>query len=536
VVHVIAAQTVAGAHLVAIDLALVIGLGVLYAVVLPIAVRASRTVRAQAIRLDEQTRQIAALVEQMPAVVWTTDRDLRLLETAGAGLQGAGVASNEHRGRTIAEVFGTGDPAHPAVAAHRRALEGETASYESEFDGRTFQGSVQPLRDRRRIVGTVGAAFDVTDRKVAERSLDRLQRQHALILDSAGEGILGIGIRGNVTFVNAAAARMLGWERHELLGRNIHAVSHHSYEHGAPYPAEECPTNLTLQDGRIREVSNDAFWRSDGTGFDVEYVVAPLRMEDRLVGAVLVFRDVTQRRRDERELRRNFSLLRKSHEERRRLVGQLVRAEEEERRRIAGDIHDDSLQVMAAVAMHLYNVRRHVDDEHAAGALKALEETVQTSIGRLRHLLFELRPTSLDREGLAAALRLLLEETVQPLGVTWEVASRVTAEPPQSARTILYRIAQEALANVRKHARAKHVGVTIDEQRGGYLVRIEDDGRGTSVEPGGSARPGHLGLAAMRERAEVAGGWFRFGSEPGAGTRVEFFIPAEEPATGAVAT
>jgi PAS domain S-box-containing protein len=437
VIHLLIARNVAGAARFQIDAALAGGLILLYALVLPLALRTARTIREQSLRLEERTRQ---------------------------------------------------------------------------------------------------AAFDVTDRTVAERSLERLQRQHALILDSAGEGIIGVGIRGNATFVNAAAARMLGWEPHELLGRSIHAVSHHSFAHGAPYPGEECPTNLVLQDGTTREVANDAFWRRDGTSFDVEYVAAPLRVQDRLVGAVLVFRDVTARRRDERELRRNFSLLRKSHEERRRLVGQLVHAEEEERRRIAGDIHDDSLQVMAAVAMHLYNVGRYATDERARRALGALEDTVRAAIGRLRHLLFELRPPTLDREGLSAALKLLLAETAEPTGLAWRVDSRISAEPPLEARTILYRIAQEAVANVRKHARASRVDVVIEEQGGGYLVRITDDGRGTSVDPQQRARPGHLGLAAMRERAEVAGGWFRFESAAGDGTTVEFFIPAQEPSAGAMGT
>ena len=529
-------RTVAADRRLEIDVVLACGLALLYALVLPLAMRASRTVHTQAVRLEEQTGQISALVEQMPAVVWTTDRDLRLVETLGGGLLAEGVRPGEDPARMIRDVFGATGEDHPAAAAHRRALGGETATFEADLDGRTLSGCVQPLRDGGAIVGTVGAAFDMTDRKIAERSLDRLRRQHVLILDSAGEGIIGVGIRGNVTFANAAAARMLGWPAHELLGRSLHAVAHHSHEDGSQYPLEECPTNGVLQDGTAREVSNDMFWRKDGSSFDVEYAVGPLRMDDRLIGAVMLFRDVTQRRRDEQELRRNFSLLRKSHEERRRLVAQLVQAEEEERRRIAGDIHDDSLQVMAAVAMHIYNVRRHVPDGEGEAALKALEQTVQASITRLRRLLFDLRPMTLDREGLGAALRMLVEETIEPLGVRCSVTSRVSAEPPQSARTILYRIAQEALANVRKHAHASCVEVEIEEQGEGYLVRIDDDGRGTSATPGEPSRPGHLGLAAMRERAEVAGGWFRFESARGVGTSIEFFIPSHEPAAGAVAT
>ena len=124
-------------------------------------------------------------------------------------------------------------------------------------------------------------------------------------------------------------------------------------------------------------------------------------------------------------------------------------------------------------------------------------------------------------------LMLLLEQTME---IPWSVEDRLSTEPPQEARTILYRIAQEALANVRKHAAAARVDVSIDEQGGGYLVRITDDGRGFEPE-GLRPRPGHLGVSAMRERAEVAGGWVRIDSARGEGSRVEFWIPVDEQAS-----
>ena len=498
----------------------------LYATVLPFAFRTARVLHDQSIRLEDHTRQLAALVDELPAVLWRTDEQLRLTETAGSALRNIGFRPNEHRGVLLTQLFGD-DPDLPLIAAHRRALRGETATYEVEISGRTLQGCVQPLRADGRVMGTVGAAFDITDRKRAEQSLERLERQHALILESAGEGIVGIGIRGNATFVNPAAARMLGWEPQELLGRNVHAVFHHSLEDGAPYDADQCPTMLVLQDGRPRQTTDEVFWRRDGSAFSVEYATAPLWLEGRLIGAVLVFRDVTQRRLSEQELKTNFRLLRKSHEDRRRLVAQLVNAEEEERRRLAVDIHDDSLQLMAAVAMHLYTVRRYMRNPIQQDALRALEESVREAIGRLRHLLFELRPPTLDREGLRAALELLLTQTMDGTGTVWKIEDGISAEPPIQARTILYRIAQEALVNVRKHADAARVDVVIDEQGGGYLIRITDDGCGFEPERS-EPRPGHLGLSAMRERAEVAGGWFRIESAPREGSVVEFWIPEEE--------
>jgi signal transduction histidine kinase len=92
------------------------------------------------------------------------------------------------------------------------------------------------------------------------------------------------------------------------------------------------------------------------------------------------------------------------------------------------------------------------------------------------------------------------------------------------------------VANVRRHAQALRVDVFIEEQGGGYLVRIIDDGRGTAEDPQQRSRPGHLGVRAMRERAEATGGWFRFESAPRRGTTVEFFVPSQGPAAGAVGT
>ena len=115
------------------------------------------------------------------------------------------------------------------------------------------------------------------------------------------------------------------------------------------------------------------------------------------------------------------------------------------------------------------------------------------------------------------------------------IKNELDAEPPSETRTILYRISAEALANVRKHARAEHVDVTLDRHAEAFRVRIHDDGVGFAADGANGPRPGHLGLASMRERAELAGGRWRIESTPGAGTTVEFEVPPlvrEEAAEG----
>jgi signal transduction histidine kinase len=214
------------------------------------------------------------------------------------------------------------------------------------------------------------------------------------------------------------------------------------------------------------------------------------------------------------------------------LVARLVEVSEAERRELAGDIHDDPIQKLVAVNMRLQLLRRTLSEPAHHEAVDELLGVVKVSIGSLRNLLFELRPSVLDEDGLAPALVQYLDRWGE--GVELAIDNRLTREPPGDTRVICYRIAQEALANVRKHAEASRVDVLLSERDRGFFVRIKDDGRGFDPADGTSdGVPGHLGLASMRERAELAGGWCRVFSLAGGGTTVEFWLP-EEAADGAV--
>lgn len=130
--------------------------------------------------------------------------------------------------------------------------------------------------------------------------LANLRRQHQLILNSVGEGIYGLDVRGNVTFVNPAAASLIGWEMADLIGKSMHAILHHSKPDGSIYPREECHIYAAFKEGTVRRVDNEVFWRKDGTSFPVEYISTPMRDEKgKLVGSVVTFRDITQRKLSE---------------------------------------------------------------------------------------------------------------------------------------------------------------------------------------------------------------------------------------------
>lgn len=143
---------------------------------------------------------------------------------------------------------------------------------------------------------------------------ERLRRENDLILRSAGEGIMGLDVQGRITFANPAAAAMVGWRVDELVGRVHHDVLHHSQVDGTPYPQSECLINATIEDGATYSVSDELFWRKDGTGLPVEYTSTPIREGEQVVGAVLVFRDITERQQAQQAMRRYAERLRILHE------------------------------------------------------------------------------------------------------------------------------------------------------------------------------------------------------------------------------
>jgi signal transduction histidine kinase len=214
-----------------------------------------------------------------------------------------------------------------------------------------------------------------------------------------------------------------------------------------------------------------------------------------------------------------------ANEERRRLVAQVLSTQEEERRRIADDIHDGPIQGLTAATVWVKLISEQVEDATIADGLESLGQAISRTVEDLRQLLFALQPVELERQGLGVALQVCVEHVRMEHGLACELENQMTREPVGATAKLLYRAGQEALANAAKHAEASNAQLLLDQNDGEFLLRARDDGKGFDPEHALRVRPGHLGLPALRERIEMAGGVFRLESRPGAGSTLEVRLP-----------
>ena len=179
-------------------------------------------------------------------------------------------------------------------------------------DGRYINVSltVSPIKNENgEVIGASKIARDITQSKEAQEQLQRALAFDQTVMLSMGEGLYTVDNAGRATFMNPAAERILGWKLVEIIGRNMHTVVHHTYPDGTPFPGEECTGLQVLRDGKMLIEHQDSFIRKDGTFFDVVYSASALRSGDQITGLVVVFRDITERKQAEEEIRFQARLL-----------------------------------------------------------------------------------------------------------------------------------------------------------------------------------------------------------------------------------
>jgi PAS domain S-box-containing protein len=362
----------------------------------------------------------------------------------------------------------------------------------------------------------------VQDRSEASVALraknDELLRFQALV-ETSGDFIAIAGVDGAVRYVNPAGRRIVGLEPDADVTRTT--IDDYLTEEGRRLSAEvEVPA--VVAHGRWE---GESTLRNIRGGPPVPVAIASFLMLHPETGEpfalATVQRDITERLAADRAVH-------ELAEQRQDLLGRLVEAQEDERSRIAADVHDDSVQALAAVELRLglLGLELAGSAPHLTASVADAQEAVAGAMQRLRHLLFDLESPALNTS-LATALDEAAAVLLEDSGVRWEVTGDRDADLPAAARVTAYRIAKEAMVNARKHAQASAIQIILTPARAGVDVTVQDDGRGFDVTASGD-RPGHLGLSSMRDRAAVAGGDLRVVSRPGGGTAVTVWLPAAD--------
>ncbi len=360
-----------------------------------------------------------------------------------------------------------------------------------------------------------------------------------LLLESTGEGIFGIDLDGRCTFLNRAGAQTLGWSTDMVLGRNMHALIHHSHADGRHYPECDCPIFNAFRRGLPCRIDDEVIWRADGSSFPAEYSSYPVIEDGQVRGAVVTFVDISERKQAEELLRKSRDELEQRVAERtaqlRDLANHLEAMRETERKRIAREIHDELGSLLVALKMDLNWLERRVGDEQQRAAMVAkcqrMGGLVDTAVDAVGRIITDLRPSILDHQGLWAALEWQSQEFAHAMADECEVDFKmfVAADvpPPEGGMAIaVFRILQEVLSNVARHAKARHVAIRIDVDAPPAPVlylQVRDDGIGTTPEA--LADPQAWGVMGLRERAAHFGGRVGIETAPGRGTTVRLMLP-----------
>ena len=376
-----------------------------------------------------------------------------------------------------------------------------------------------------------------------------------LLLESTGEGIFGVDTDGRCTFINRAGAQMLGWRTDQVLGRNMHDLIHHTHADGRHYPEAECPIFNAFRQGLPCRIDREVLWRGDGSWFSAEYSSYPIldaaSGTSAVQGAVVTFVDITERRQAEQLLHAARAELEQRVGERtaelsaalgqlRDLSAYLETVREEERTRIARDIHDELGSLLVALKMDVEWIGKRVTDRPPlVDKCAGMGRLIATAVDNVGRIITDLRPSILDHQGVWAALEWLALEFVETTELAHDLKVHVAADVQAPAGVqgerwaiAVFRIFQEMLSNVARHAQARAVSIQlyVDSPPGPVLhITVRDDGVG--AEPAALNHPQSYGVMGMRERAGHFGGTLQIESVPGSGTWVRLTMPLpEEPA------
>ena len=514
------------------------------------------TVRQQAVEsLQESEQKFRLLVKMVPAIVyigyadWTVD----FFDEKVEKLTGYAVEDFNSRRIKWSEII-LAEDLERATEIFKQALR-TNRSYVREYRIKERSGTIHWIRERGQVIcdenGRIdyvtGVFSNITKEHEMEVALERLRLQNEMILNSAGEGIVGFDLMGKVTFVNPAVVSLTGYEPKELLGQSFHLLVHHQKPDGAPYPEEECPIYHTIRDGKRRHVTDDLFWTKEGKPLPVDYVTTSIEEGGQLVGAVGVFMDITERKQAEEALRRSEEQLR-----------QAVKMEAVGR--LAGGVAHDFNNILTAITGYgellLMNLdpqdsgRQDVQDillaaDRAASLTRQLLAFSRKQVLQPQRLALNRVVANMDK-----MLRRIIGEDIDLVTVLGPEPGTVTADPGQIEQVIMNLAvnARDAMPQGGKLT-IETADVDLDEayaqnhleaQPGPYvMLAVSDTGVGLDQEAQARifepffttkelGKGTGLGLSTVYGIIKQSGGLIWVYSEPGRGTTFKIYLPRLE--------
>jgi PAS domain S-box-containing protein len=450
------------------------------------------------------------LVQNAPDLIWSIGADTRLTFISDAVERLTGFRPDEligqHFGalvhessREVAEYDWTATMDAPRQEVRGRLNLGhrDGSPVAAEFI------AVASLDARGRFAGANGSVRDMRERERLERELSHSEERYRFLIERSPDAVFSTDAEGRFTFLSAAIERMTGYAFEDLRGEHFSTivdadalqVAGGRWEALVADPEHETQATLVLR-GR------------DGRRTPVDVRAVGITVDGRFAGIQGATRDISAQARLEAELRRQ--------------AGELAAGEE--RAHLARELHDSVTQALFSMTLVTRSVELLLERDPAAARehLGQLRDLQREALAEMRALIFELRPGNLEQDGLVRALKTHASALQRRLGLPIVVESDLPERPPLAVEEVFYRIAQEALHNVVKHARARRVEVVLACNEELVMLTIRDDGEG--FDPTGPF-PGHLGQRSMRERASRLGGTLRVESEVGKGTSVEARIP-----------
>lgn len=393
---------------------------------------------------------------------------------------------------------------------------GKSVRWEWTFSktGKTYDLFDTPLLNGNGTTSKLELFHDITERKKAEKALHESEERFRMLVETMNEGLGIIDENGVWVYVNAGLCNMLGYFPGDLIGRSVFKF------------ADEANREV-LKEQMARRKRGEwhpyemTYRRADERQITALVSPRPIFATDgKFAGSFAIITDIT-------ELKQTEESLRESEAELRYLSSQLLMAQESERRRISRELHDELGQSLALLKLQLSLTRKKLPED-LQHQYEEQMHSIDQIIENVRRLSRDLRPAALDDLGLSAALQWLIKNFEKNFNI------KITVDSPDinpffehDAQILIYRVFQEALTNVAKHAGAKNISVVIKKQEDRASFAIEDDGKGFDLTKALTkhALERGLGLSTMEERIRMLKGTLNLWSEAGAGTRISFTIP-----------